>query len=43
MIPIISRYSMDWTQVSLQTLYDFQQLGKAEARRGLTFPMENRT
>jgi hypothetical protein len=27
----------------LQTVCDFQQPGNADARRGLTLPMENRT
>ena len=34
---------MESIHVSLQTVCDFQQLGKAEARRGLTLPIENKT
>jgi hypothetical protein len=40
---MISRYSMDWSQVSLQMVCEPQQLGNADARRGLTLPMENKT
>ena len=43
MIPTISRYSIDAIHVSLQTVCEPQQLGNAEARRGLTLPIENKT